>query len=129
MNKNYFFQISTDPDVDARKCAVAMACAAQAVADGHSVSVFFASHAVKLLHRDFIENMDKNVSQEPGFCLEILKELIRGAELFCSTGSQAVLGVTPENGTEVLVEGRDLNWSGPPGVIALSADADVSLSY
>ena len=60
MNKNYFFQISTDPDVDARKCAVAMACAAQAVADGHTVSVFFASHAVKLLHRDFIENMDKN---------------------------------------------------------------------
>ena len=29
----------------------------------------------------------------------------------------------------VLVEGLDLNWSGPPGVIALSADADVSLSY
>jgi hypothetical protein len=39
MGKRYFVQISTDPDVDPRKCAVGMACAAQAVADGHFVPV------------------------------------------------------------------------------------------
>ena len=130
MSKRYFFQISTDPDVDPRKCAIAMACAAQAVSDGHSVNVFFASHAVKLLQSEFIGGMDERVSQEPGFCRGMLGALMDGAEgIYCSTGSQAAVGVTVDNANGVLVEGLDLNWSGPPGVIALSSDADVSLTY
>ena len=53
-----------------------------------------------------------------------------GAEgIYCSTGSQAAVGVTVDDANGVLVEGLDLNWSGPPGVIALSSDADVSLTY
>ncbi|MAK25242.1 MAG: hypothetical protein CL414_08505 [Acidimicrobiaceae bacterium] len=129
MSKKYFFQISTDPDVDPRKCAVAMACAAQAVSDGHSVDIFFASHAVKLLQSEFVDALDVRVSQEPGFCKEILKALMEGARIHCSTGSQAALGVTPDNADEVLVEGLALNWSGPPGVISLSSEADISLTY
>ena len=39
------------------------------------------------------------------------------------------MGVTPENASEILVEGLEMNWSGPPGVIALSAAAEVSLSF
>ena len=129
MSKKYFFQISTDPDLDPRKCAVAMACAAQAVSDGHNVDVFFASHAVKLLQSEFVDAMDARVSQEPGFCKEILKALTEGARIHCSTGSQAVVGVTPENADDVLIEGLTLNWSGPPGGIALSSEADICLSY
>ncbi|MFL2986941.1 MAG: DsrE family protein [Candidatus Poriferisodalaceae bacterium] len=130
MSKKYFVQISTDPDVDPRKCAVAMACAVQAITDGHSVNVFFASHAVKLLQSEFIGGLDERVSQEPGFCRQMLGALMEGAEaIYCSTGSQAALGVTPDNAADVLVGGLELNWSGPPGVIDLSSNADVSLTY
>ena len=57
----YFFMISTDPDVDPRKCAVAIACAAEAVTSGNEVEVFFASHAVQLLQGQFIDGLDDRV--------------------------------------------------------------------
>ena len=130
MSKKYFVMFATDPEVDPRKCAVGLACAMQAVSDGHEVVAFFASHAVKLLQSEYIGSLDSKVSQDEGFCREMLDALISGAEgIYCSTGSQAVVGVTPENASEVLVEGLELNWSGPPGVIALSAASEVSLSF
>ena len=130
MSKRYFVQISSDPDVDPRKCAVALACAVQAITDGHSLNIFFASHAVKLLQNEFIDGLDERVSQEPGFCKQMIEALMEGAEaIYCSTGSQAVLGVTPDNAADVLVGGLELEWSGPPGVIELSSNADVSLTY
>ena len=68
--------------------------------------------------------------REPGFCKQMIEALMEGAEaIYCSTGSQAVLGVTPDNAADVLVGGLELNWSGPPGVIELSSNADVSLTY
>ena len=48
----FFVMFSTDPDVDPRKCVVGLACAAQAVADGHQVQAFFASNAVRLLKEE-----------------------------------------------------------------------------
>ena len=33
------------------------------------------------------------------------------------------------NADEILVEGLGLEWSGPPGVIAMSALADTTLSF
>ncbi|MDG2211473.1 MAG: hypothetical protein P8K64_05725 [Acidimicrobiales bacterium] len=130
MSKKYFVMFATDPEVDPRKCAVGLACAAQAVSDGHEVIAFFASHAVKLLQGEYIGSLDSKVSQEEGFCRKMLDALVSGAEgIYCSTGSQAIVGVTPENASEVLVEGLEMNWSGPPGVIALSAAAEVGLSF
>ena len=130
MSKSYFIMFSTDPDVDPRKCAVGLACAAEAVSDGHEVNVFFASHAVKLLQSDYIGSLDGRVSQEEGFCRGMLDALVAGANgIYCSTGSQAVVGVTPENASEMLVGGFDMNWSGPPGVVSLSAGAEVTLSF
>ena len=41
----------------------------------------------------------------------------------------AVVGVTPENAAEVLMDIDGLVWSGPPGVVAMSAAADVVLSF
>ena len=79
MGKRYFVQISTDPDVDPLKCATGMAWAAQAVADGHFVHVFFASHAVKLLLVAYIDALDEKVSQQPGQCSAMLHTLIDGA--------------------------------------------------
>ena len=130
MSKSYFVQISTDPDVDPRKCVIGLACAGQAATEGHAVNIFFASHAVKLLHANYIDSLDDKVSQEPGWCRATLQILIDASEgSYCSTGSQAVVGVTPENAHEVLVPDLELNWSGPPGVVALSSEADVVLTY
>ena len=125
----YFFMISTDPDVDPRKCAVAIACAAEAVTAGNSVEVFFASHAVQLLQGEFVNGLDDRVGMPSGTCLTMMNTLIEGAKIACSTGSQAVLGVTPENAAEVLMDPDGLVWSGPPGVVAMSATADVVLSF
>lgn len=125
----YFFMISTDPDVDPRKCAVAIACAAEAVTSGHNVEVFFASHAVQLLQREFIDGLDDRVGMPSGTCRTMMATLIEGAKIACSTGSQAVVGVTPENAAEVLIDADGLVWSGPPGVVAMSAVADVVLSF
>ena len=97
---------------------------------GISYTLFFASHAVKLLQVAYIDALDEKVSQPPGQCSAMLHTLIGGAEgIYCSTGSQAVVGVTPDNAHEVLVGGYELNWSGPPGVVSLSSEADVVLTY
>ena len=60
----------------------------------------------------------------------MMQALVDQAEgIYCSTGSQAVIGVTPDNAHEVLLAGLELKWSGPPGVVALSSQADVVLTY
>ena len=125
----FFIMFSTDPDVDPRKCVVGLACAAQAIADGHEVQVFFASHSVRLLHADYIDAIDSRVGMNPGESRALVDRLAEGASIACSTGSQAVVGVTRDNADEVLVGGLDLNWSGPPGVIAMIVAADRTLSF
>ena len=125
----FFIMFSTDPDVDPRKCVVGLMCAAQAVSDGHQVQTFFASHSVKLLHANYIDTIDSQVGMPDGASRALLDQLATGASIACSTGSQAVVGVTPDNADEVLVGGLDLEWSGPPGVVAMSAQADRSLSF
>ena len=125
----FFVMFSTDPDVDPRKCVVGLACAAQAVSDGHEVQTFFASHSVKLLHANYIDAIDSRVGMPDGASRALVDQLASGASIACSTGSQAVVGVTPDNAADVLVGGLDLEWSGPPGVVAMSAQADTTLSF
>jgi len=125
----FFVMFSTDPDVDPRKCVVGLACAAHAVSDGHEVQTFFASHSVKLLHANYIDEIDVRVGMPDGASRALLDQLGAGASIACSTGSQAVVGVTPDNADDVLVEGLDMEWSGPPGVVAMSVRADVTLSF
>ncbi len=125
----FFVMFSTDPDVDPRKCVVGLACAAQAVSDGHEVQTFFASHSVKLLHANYIDAIDARVGMPDGASRALVDQLASGAPIACSTGSQAVVGVTPDNADDVLVGGLDLEWSGPPGVVAMSAQADTTLSF
>jgi len=115
--------------VDPRKCVVGLACAAQAVSDGHEVQTFFASHSVKLLHANYIDAIDVRVGMPDGASRALVDQLASGASIACSTGSQAVVGVTPDNADDVLVGGLDLEWSGPPGVVAMSAQADTTLSF
>ena len=82
MPKSYFVMISTDPEIDPRKCVVGIACAAQAVKDGHLVNVFFASHAVRLLQTDCLTNIDGKVGEAPGISSDSLKTLGQALKLF-----------------------------------------------
>ena len=130
LGKNFFFKIVTDPNVDPRKCAVGMACAAQAVRDGHNVEIFFASHAVLLLQEAYLNALDRRASTPAGTCRGFFSTLVEGgAGIHCSTGSQAVVGVTPDDPDQVLIQGYNLNWSSPQGVVALSCSSEVQLVY
>jgi predicted peroxiredoxin len=130
MSKRYFVKIVTDPEIDPRKCVVGMACAAQALDDGNEVNIFFASHAVRLLQEEYLSQIDERSGVDSGMSRSILDRIIKGgAGIYCSTGSQAVVGITKENADEILVSGMGMVWSGPAGVISLSADSDVQLVY
>ena len=129
MSKHFFIKLVTSPDVDQFKCIVGLGCTAQAINDGHKVDVFFAAAAVQLLHTEYIFNLDKTIDAAPNMCQGFMKTIINGANgIHCSTASQAYFGVSQDS-SEALIKGINLNWSGPAGVIALAADAEVTLSY
>ena len=132
MSKKFFIKIVTNPDVDQRKCVVGIACAAQAIKDGHEVDVFFAADGVKMLHAAYIESVNEQGLIPDGMIYGMMNTITSGAsKVYCSTGSQAANGVTKENADEMLLEGYSdwMTWSGPPGVIELSAASDVQLVY
>ena len=132
MSKKFFIKIVTDPDVDLRKCVVGIACTAQAITDGYDVDVFFAADGVKMIHADYIKGINEQGNFPDGMIFNMLNVITEGAsKIYCSTGSQAANGVTKENADEILLEGYSdwMTWSGPPGVIELSAASDVQLVY
>ena len=132
MSKKFFVKIVTDPDVDLRKCVVGLACAAQAISDGYDVDMFFAADGVKMLNSEYISGINESGKLPEGMIFGMVKTITEGAKnIYCSTGSQAANGVTKENADSILLTGYQdwMTWSGPPGVIALSAASDVQLVY
>lgn len=132
MSKKFFVKIVTDPDVDLRKCVVGLACAAQAISDGYEVDMFFAADGVKMLNSKYISGINESGTLPEGMIFGMIKTITEGAKnIYCSTGSQAANGVTKENADSILLTGYQdwMTWSGPPGVIALSAISDVQLVY
>ena len=108
---------------------VGLGCAAQAINDGHKVDVFFAAAAVQLLHKKCVSNLDEAVDAPKGMCQSFIDTIKnKASRIHCSTQSQAHFGVT-QNSSEALIEGLKLNWSGPSGVIALAASANVTMMY
>ena len=129
MSKNFFIKFVTSPDVDPFKCMVGLGCTAQAINDGHKVDVFFAAAAVQLLHKECVSNMDEAIDAPAGMCQSFIETIKNGANgIHCSTQSQAYFGVN-EDSPEKLIEGLNLNWSGPPGVIEFAASSDVIMIY
>ena len=132
MSKKFFVKIVTDPDVDLRKCVVGLACAAQAISDGYEVDMFFAADGVKMLNSKYISGINESGTLPEGMIFGMIKTITEGAKnVYCSTGSQAANGGTKENADSILLTGYQdwMTWSGPPGVIALSAASDVQLVY
>ena len=129
MSKHFFIKFVTNPEVDPLKCLVGLGCAAQAINDGHKVEIFFAAAAVQMLHAGYLSKLEKAIDAPAGMCQGFIETIINGANnIYCSTASQAYYGVSQDS-SEALIDGINLHWSGPAGVIALASDAEVSLTY
>ena len=129
MSKRIFVNFVSEPKNDPLKTIVGLACASQAVADGHEVNVFFAASGVRLLDGDYLDQLENEMRGETPMVPPMMETLIAGATLYCSFGSvMAVLGHAEGDGALVVADDQ-IAWSGPPGVIALATDSDVQLVY
>ena len=129
MGNSIFVKFVSDPALDRMKSIVGLACAAQAVNDGHKVSVFFAAAGVRFLDAAFLLDLETEVGPESTMIHGFMDTLLGGADLHCSFGSvKAVLGHEEGDGA-LYVPDDNIAWSGPPGVIALSTASNVQLVY
>ena len=125
MEKSVFVKFVSEPKNDSIKSIVGLACTAQAINDGHKVSVFFAAAGTRLLDPNYIEELGD------GFPMitQIMETIVSKATLYCSFASvKAVLGHSEGDGS-LFVSDDKIEWSGPPGVIALATSSDVQLTY
>ena len=129
MAKKMFVKFVSDPAHDRMKSIVGLACAAQAVNDGHEVSVFFAAAGVRLLDPQFLGELESQVGADSTMVHGFMDALLDGADLHCSFASvKATLGYSEGDGA-LYVPDAEITWSGPPGVVALSTASNVQLVY
>ena len=129
MSKTLFIKFVSDPDQDTMKAIVGLACAAQAVSDGHQVNVFFAAAGVRLLEASYLARLDAEMGGEQAMVTSFMHKLMEGAHLSCSLGSvKAVLGHAEGDGNLIMAD-ADIAWSGPPGVVQLAVNSEVQLTY
>ena len=129
MTKNVFVKFVSDPALDRLKSIVGLACAAQAVRDGHKVSVFFAAAGVRFLDAGFLNDLEADMGSDSTMVHSFMDALLEGADLHCSFASvKATLGHAEGDGALYVPDDR-IAWSGPPGVLALSTGSDVQLVY
>ena len=129
MSKRVFVKFVSEPKNDILKTIVGIACAAQAIADGHQVSVFFAASGTRILDRNFVEELDKEMGPESTAVSGFMESIVSNAALYCSFASvYATLGHR-EGDNALIVDDDKIQWSGPPGVIHLATNSDVQLTY
>lgn len=129
MGKSVFVNFVSEPKNDTIKSIVGLACAAQAIQDGHQVSVFFAAAGTRFLDPSYIKELDAEMGADTSMITNFMEVIVSGATLYCSSASvKAVLGHSEGDGALFVADDR-IEWSGPPGVIALATAADVQLVY
>jgi predicted peroxiredoxin len=129
MEKRVFVKFVSEPKNDPMKTIVGVACAAQAIDDGHDVSVFFAASGTRLLDPAYIEELDQEMGAGSTLVAGMMERIIASATLYCSFASvKAVLGHSEGDGALIVADDK-ITWSGPPGVIALATNSDVQLTY
>ena len=129
MSKRVFVKFVSEPKNDSMKTIVGLACAAQAVNDGHDVSVFFAAAGTRILESVYIDELDKELGAEVPMVRNFMELLISSATLYCSFASvKATLGHSEGDGA-LIVPDEKIKWSGPPGVIELSSASEIQFMY
>ena len=129
MSRKYFVKFVSEPKNDTVKTIVGVACAARAIAEGHEVSVFFAAAGTRLLDPEYIEELNEEMGPDSTMISDMMGVIIENATLYCSFASvKATLGHSEGDGA-LIVPDDEIKWSGPPGVIELSAASDVQLVY
>ena len=129
MSKRYFFKFVSEPKNDSIKSIVGIACTAQAIADGHDVSVFFAAAGTRLLDPEYIDELNQEMGPDSKVVTEMMDKISNNATLFCSWASvKATLGHVEGDGA-LIVPDDEITWSGPPGVIQLSSSSEIQLVY
>ena len=129
MSRKYFVKFVSEPKNDTIKTIVGIACAARAIAEGHEVSVFFAAAGTRLLDPGYIEELNEEMGPDSTVISDMMGVIIENATLYCSFASvKATLGYSEGDGALIVADDK-IEWSGPPGVIELSAASDVQLVY
>ena len=129
MSKKYFFKFVSEPKNDSIKSIVGIACTAQAIADGHDVSVFFAAAGTRLLDPEYIDELNQEMGPDSKMVSELMGKISDNATLYCSWASvKATLGYVEGDGA-LIVSDDEITSSGPPGVIELSAASEIQLVY
>ena len=129
MSKKYFVKFVSEPRNDTIKTIVGVACASRAISEGHEVSVFFAAAGTRLLDPAYIEELNKEMGEDSTVVSDMMESITENATLYCSFASvKATLGHSEGDGALIVPDDR-IKWSGPPGVIELSADSEIQLVY
>lgn len=129
VSKKIFIKFVSEPKNDPMKTIVGIACAAQAIKDGHEVSIFFAGAGTRVLDPSLIKALDEEMGADSAIITNFMETITSGAKLACSIASlKLVLGYSRGDGA-LLVADDDIEWSGPSGVIALATASEVQLVY
>ena len=129
MGKSVFVKFVSEPKNDSLKTIVGIACAAQAIDDGHDVSVFFAGSATRLLDGEYIGELNREMGPDSTIVSDMLNKIFDYAVVYCSFASvKATLGHSEGDGALNIADDK-ITWSGPPGVIKLATSSDVQLTY
>ena len=129
MGKSVFVKFVSEPRNDSLKSIIGIACAVQAVNDGHEVSVFFAGSATRLLSKEYIEELNREMGPDSTMVADMLNKIFDNAVVYCSFASvKATLGHSEGDGALNIADDKII-WSGPPGVIKLATNSDVQLTY
>ena len=129
MSRKYFVKFVSEPKNDTVKTIVGVACAARAITERHEVSVFFAAAGTRLLDPGYIEELNEEMGPDSTVISDMMGVIIENATLYCSFASvKATLGYSEGDGALIVADDK-IEWSGPPGVIELSAASDVQLVY
>lgn len=129
MSRNYFVKFVSEPKNDTIKTIVGIACAARAIAEGHELSVFFAAAGTRLLDPGYIEDLNEEMGSGSTAVSDMMGVITENATLYCSFASvKATLGHSEGDGALIVPDDK-IKWSGPPGVIELSAASEVQLVY
>jgi|TARA_B100001093_G_scaffold510525_1_gene576571 hypothetical protein len=129
MGKSVFVKFVSEPKNDSLKTIVGIACAAQAIDDGHDVSVFFAGSATRLLDGEYIGELNREMGPDSTMVSDMLNKIFDSAVVYCSFASvKATLGHSEGDGALNIADDK-ITWSGPPGVIKLATNSDVQLTY